>query len=431
MSDLPYEPSIIQYNVSSLQTDYGFNFYAPLKVDIDVYYQAASATPIPIEDVLVLDTDYTVTYNADPTTGGFITLLFSPLNGYILTLVLDIQPSLDVNFSDARNFNGADLDRALDRLLLLCQQNDSWIKTRNLSYLINANLVQDPTLQTQLPVLAENNVWIGTGDGVIAGEISEVPSASLLRSQLANASPGTDGARLVGYWDADATESTTVQAFLAALPEYIANIVRLNPPPLYPAGGTGNAITITPTHAYTSYFSGMQLNVLIASDNTIENPTINVSGLGAQNIALFNGYSPLPGDLSAGMVAQLIYDGAKFQLMNPALGWNRATISGAATMQNNQTLNASTGANISFDSIIFDPFSLFNTTTHAFTTPYQGKYLFILRAYNTYPSGASGVDYSILDNAANKYELFDYTTSPGTVSTQFSGSVIVNAMPAT
>lgn len=220
MPAIPQQETIVQYVTNSAQIAYSFAFYAPLQTDIQVFYQSSSATPVPSNDVLILDVDYTVSYNADPITGGTITLLFTPTTGYYLTINRLVLASLDTNFANAQNFNGANLDSALDRLLLLCQQNQNYILQRNLSYIINTYL-PDAQPYTQLPPLAQNQFWAGSGDGVVAATIDTVPSASVLESMLENASPGTDGARIVGYYDTENAVSTTVQAFLSNLVPFL------------------------------------------------------------------------------------------------------------------------------------------------------------------------------------------------------------------
>lgn len=220
MPNIPQQQTIVQYIASNSQTQYTFAFYAPLNTDIQVFYQASNVTPVPSSDILTLNVDYSVTFNADPITGGYITLLFTPVSGYYLTLNRMVGASLDTNFSDAQNFNGANLDAALDRLLLLCQQNQNYALQRNLSYVINTYLPNAVPF-TQLPPLALNQVWIGGSSGVLAATIAANPSASVLQSMLANNTSGTDGARLVGYYDVVDATPTTVQAFLANLIPFI------------------------------------------------------------------------------------------------------------------------------------------------------------------------------------------------------------------
>jgi microcystin-dependent protein len=216
MPNIPAQETIVQYIANNAQLEYTFAFYAFNEDNIAVYYQAANATPVPSSDRLTLNVDYTVEFNADPTTGGKITLLFTPVTGYYLTLSLALIPSLNTNFANAQNFNGANLDSALDYLLMLCQQNLNYALQRNLSYVINTYL-PDAEPYTQLPPLPQNYVWIGSASGVVAAPIEMVPSASVLQAMLANAAPGTDGARIVGYYDTVNMNSTTVDAMLTLL----------------------------------------------------------------------------------------------------------------------------------------------------------------------------------------------------------------------
>src|ERR1700727_1856174 len=216
MPTIPQQQTIVQYITNSLQLTYTFAFYAPLPTDINVYYQAPNTIPVPSSNILLLNTQYTVTYNSDPTTGGYITLLFTPTTGYYLTINRNVIPTLTTNFSDAQNFNGENLDAALDRLLLLIQQNLNYILERNLSYIINSYL-PNPQAATQLPTLAQNYVWIGSGSGVTTALLASSPSASILQSLLANQSAGTDGARLVGYYDVLRSTATTVDANLTLI----------------------------------------------------------------------------------------------------------------------------------------------------------------------------------------------------------------------
>jgi hypothetical protein len=216
MTTLPQQETIVQYVTSSSQTQYTFAFYAPFPTDIQVFYQASTAVPIPSADILTLNVGYTVTYNSDPTTGGYITVLFTPITGYYLTINRQVQASLSTNFANASTFNGANLDAALDRLLLLIQQNLNYILQRNLSYVINSYLPNSMPF-TQLPILANQQIWMGSASGVIAATLEQNPDVSTLRSELANQSPGTDGARLVGYYDTILNNPTTVDAILTAL----------------------------------------------------------------------------------------------------------------------------------------------------------------------------------------------------------------------
>lgn len=84
-----------------------------------------------------------------------------------------------------------------------------------------------------------------------------------------------------------------------------------------------NLITVTGTNAligtsvppYTSYVAGMTLSFIPVNTNTGA-VTIDVDGLGAKNIFVGNASALAGGELVAGQIAQLQYDGTRFQLMN-------------------------------------------------------------------------------------------------------------------
>lgn len=216
MPNFPQQETIVQYTTNSAQTAYTFAFYSPTSGDIDVYYQASDATPIPESDILILDTDYTVTFDSDPIDGGTITLLFTPTTGYYLTINRNVKATFNYSFAAAQTLSGQTLDSAFDRLFLLIQQNTNYNLVRNLSYIINTYL-PDASPYTQLPPLDENYIWIGSGAGITSALVDQVPSASVLQSLLADAAPSTDGARIVGYYDVNNSVASTVDAVLKTL----------------------------------------------------------------------------------------------------------------------------------------------------------------------------------------------------------------------
>lgn len=227
MSDLPQQNTILQYVADGITTNYSVTFFVPEESDgepnIAVYVTASGATPDPTADLQVWGVDYTYAANIDPITGGTITFEVGhvPANGSIVTLSRDVQAALNVEFSNAQNFSGANLDDALDKLLLICQQNKSYALERNLSYKVNSYL---PEVQgaTQLDPLPEGWVWMGTASGgVEAVELEQNPDVSTLRSELANESTGTDGAGLVGYYDETLGAPTTVRDFLNGIVSFM------------------------------------------------------------------------------------------------------------------------------------------------------------------------------------------------------------------
>lgn len=84
-----------------------------------------------------------------------------------------------------------------------------------------------------------------------------------------------------------------------------------------------NLITVTGTNTligtsvppYTSYVAGMTLSFIPVATNTGA-VTIDVDGLGAKNIYVGAATPMAGGELVAGQIAQVQYDGTRFQLMN-------------------------------------------------------------------------------------------------------------------
>lgn len=224
MADLPQQNTIVQYLADGVTSIYIVPFYTPVEQDgtpnLDVFTQASTAPPIPENDIKIWGVDYTYTPNLDPITGGVITFLpgkIPPL-GYVVTIVRDVLASLDVEFSQAQTFSGFTLDAALDKLLLIAQQNKSYALGRNLSYIVNSYLPESTiSANVQIPVLQDGQTWFGSAGGVIAATLEQPADVSTLRSELANNQPTTNGAALVGYYDEVNLNPTTVAAQLTLL----------------------------------------------------------------------------------------------------------------------------------------------------------------------------------------------------------------------
>lgn len=228
MANLPQQDTIVQYLADGITTVYIVPFYTPLETDgtpdIDVYTQLATATPNPAADINEWNVAYTYTPNLDPTTGGSITfqLGFIPPTGYAVTIVRDVSASLDAEFANAQNFSGITLDAALDKLLLISQQNKSYAFDRNISYIVNTYFPDDTLgANVQIPILQTGQVWLGAAGGVIAATLNQSGDTSTLRSELANNAPTTNGAALVGYYDPVNINPTNVAAQLTLLTESV------------------------------------------------------------------------------------------------------------------------------------------------------------------------------------------------------------------
>ena len=100
--------------------------------------------------------------------------------------------------------------------------------------------------------------------------------------------------------------------------------------------GAVNAYAVALPHTLAAYTAGLGIRVKIVNANTGAS-TINVDSLGVKTITRLDGTGLSAGDLPAGAVVELYYDGANFQLSgNPTvaplnLGSNNVTATGSPT----------------------------------------------------------------------------------------------------
>lgn len=80
--------------------------------------------------------------------------------------------------------------------------------------------------------------------------------------------------------------------------------------------GAADAYAVAIDAGVVAYASGLEIYFTPANPNTGAS-TIDVNTIGAQSIKLQDGSDPAAGDLAAGAIAHLKYDGTNFQLMNP------------------------------------------------------------------------------------------------------------------
>jgi hypothetical protein len=152
MSNLPQQTTINQYVADGTTTVYTYSFLIleadASANDVSVYVTPSGQTANPMADVQVLNEDYTV-QNVGNVTGGTITFLpgaIPPL-GAIVTIVRTMAFTIDTEFALAQNFNGANLDNAFERVVLMMQQLNTYYQNNALSYIINSYL---PTLGSNL-----------------------------------------------------------------------------------------------------------------------------------------------------------------------------------------------------------------------------------------------------------------------------------------
>lgn len=85
--------------------------------------------------------------------------------------------------------------------------------------------------------------------------------------------------------------------------------------------GAADAYVIAPSPAIAAYRTGLTVIFKVVNANATASPTLNVNGLGVKNIGKMGGTTTVglnPGDMEAGAVVMLFYDGTNFILLNPS-----------------------------------------------------------------------------------------------------------------
>lgn len=212
---LPQQNTLNQTIADGLTAVYNYTYLILVAEDIAVYVTHPGDEANPDKDLQILNQDYTV-QAIGTMTGGTITFVKEkiPPAGAIVTLVRNMQISIETEFGNAQSFNGNTLDAAFERVLLIMQQFNTQFATEGLQYIINSYLTSN--LSNKLPILtAKNNqVWVSQGGRIIAAQI-EKTDTSTLRSELSSqASQGGDGTSLLGYYDVLNKKGQTLQTFL-------------------------------------------------------------------------------------------------------------------------------------------------------------------------------------------------------------------------
>lgn len=83
---------------------------------------------------------------------------------------------------------------------------------------------------------------------------------------------------------------------------------------LYVTTGTATAFVLTPTQSPETYVKGATISFFPHATNSV-GATINIGGLGAKSIVRADGSTLLTGDIAAGQVTQIAYDGTNFRVV--------------------------------------------------------------------------------------------------------------------
>lgn len=423
----PNKPAIIQYVSDGVTTQYNFPFVIQQNSDIAVYANNPTQPVDPSQQKLELNTDYTVTIFSGDTYGGYITLTNPITLGWYLTLASDVELSITTDYSDARNFNGANLDTDFQRLVLMCQELNSNI-TRCIQFKVNSYL-PTATSQPLIDSLPEGYIIIGGPNGTITSTLLETnDNWSTLRSELASEGNITNGTNLIGYWNILTDAGGTLTSYLNAIQSQTEEadgpfnigvfnynteegenlhtfLIRTNSYEL--AGGSANQLKATIDNAYDSYGNGDKFFVVAIFNNTGP-ATFAVNG-GSYD-PLVTALGPLiANEIVAGMVCEIVRTGSQWMLLNPAPAYYGAMVYLGGT----QNITANTPTVVAFDTKQDDLNNIYSTSTNQFIPTRAGVYQF---QYVVAPSANS---------AGNNTQAYIYKN--GSSVNRLCNSTMINA----
>jgi hypothetical protein len=211
---------------------------------------------------LQLNVDYTVS-GVGNNTGGNVTLTQGAEQGDIIAIVSNQPNQRSTDFTESGDFRAAALNAEFDRI---------WIGIQQLAQDVSRQITRplsDPTASYVLPPAAvrANKYLAFAADGSLTYLVAQ---------------PAGPNAAEAYWWGGT-------------------------------AGGTANALTLLIAGAPGSYAAGQRYAFVVAANNTGA-ATLAVNGLGAKSIRRPDGSTLAAGDLVAGTLVAVTYDGTDFRL---------------------------------------------------------------------------------------------------------------------
>ena len=237
------------------------------------HLQVVEADTAGVETTLIPVTNYTVALNPNQTTspGGTITRKAGNLpTGYRWTILSLVPYEQPIDLPPGGAFSAEVVEFGLDNLAVQVQQA---VEQVGRAVLVPATSDTDPQ-----DLVAE---LVAAGSGSAGNAAAAAASAAEAAAAASAAGVGNGG-------------------------RYSATV-----------GGTANAIVLTPSPALASYVAGEAITFIVASANTGA-VTVNVSGLGAKAVTKAGAVALAAGDLAAGQIVTLRYDGTRYQDITPS-----------------------------------------------------------------------------------------------------------------
>lgn len=215
------------------------------------------------------------------------------------------------------------------------------------------------------------------GQPVTSGTVISSTTHNTLMADVANAltgsiaadgqTPATANIPMGGYKLTNVSSATARTEYPTSGQVQDGSIVSLTS-----VAGTANAITATAAVSMSAYATGQRFSFIVGTTNT-GSTTININAIGAKTIKTNSTQDLGGGNLLAGTVAEIYYDGTNFQLLSRS--FVEPTFS-AYRSGSTQTVADGTSTIVQMQSEEFDSDSCYDTGTYRFTAPVAGYYKF-------------------------------------------------------
>ena len=215
------------------------------------------------------------------------------------------------------------------------------------------------------------------GQPVTSGTVISSTTHNTLMADVANAltgsiaadgqTPATANIPMGGYKLTNVSSATARTEYPTSGQVQDGSIVSLTS-----VAGTANAITATAAVSMSAYATGQRFSFIVGTTNT-GSTTININAIGAKTIKTNSTQDLGGGNLLAGTVAEIYYDGTNFQLLSRS--FVEPTFS-AYRSGSTQSVSSGTSTIAQMQSEEFDSDSCYDTGTYRFTAPVAGYYKF-------------------------------------------------------
>jgi len=170
----------VQYVATSLQTTFSYTFPIKSDADLKVYQRVDGSSPDDAADLLTLTTHYTVT-GANTASGGTVVLVTGAVGNDIITIVGDKDIDRTAVYDQSVTLKKADLNNDFNDNVMYDKQIETELHQLGLRY--NRSERITPSYREgnlKLPILDDNELWIGRGDaGDSPDDVTTIAATSL------------------------------------------------------------------------------------------------------------------------------------------------------------------------------------------------------------------------------------------------------------